>query len=180
MSSRSGKYHQSNNSKSNEEPNKNYQNIEIKPKLHYRSNLPKHVKSSPQFASLVEKPSENIEDIASMILVDISEKNSEKMRNKIKDEEKYEQDIRALKKRLDFLNSSNVKLIESSLKKNNLRTITKDVKDEDEHRRQSDYIYTERHSNADVSPNTSSGPDIMQYVSEETFSKSKFTDFHRI
>lgn len=96
-STRSVQYNQSTNSKSNKDLNKNFQNIEIKPKLYYKSNLPANVKSSPQFASLAAKPGENIEDIASMVLIDISEKNSEKMRNKIKDEEKYEQDIRALK-----------------------------------------------------------------------------------
>lgn len=65
-----------------------------------------------------------------------------------------------------------MKLIESSLKKGNLRAITKVI--EENQRRQSDYIYTERHSNEDVSPDSNRGPDIMQYVSDDAFNKSEF------
>jgi hypothetical protein len=156
------------NAKSSKELNKQYHHIEIKPKLAAKA---KDCISSPNFSRMMVPLEENIEEIASMVQINISEKNTEKIRHIKQEEEKYEQDIKGLKKRLDFLNNSNCRLIESSLKHHNFRTITHST--EKEERRQSDYIYTERYSNDDVSPDDSRGPDIMQYVSEETLSKSK-------
>lgn len=49
----------------------------------------------------------NLEEIIDKVQLNISEKNSEKVRTKQKEEEKYEKDIKALKKRLDFITNSN-------------------------------------------------------------------------
>lgn len=111
----------------------------------------------------------NIDEIVDLIELDISEKNTERFRQKVIEEEKYEQDIKALKKRLDFLNNSNWRLIESSLKKQPTKSTTKST--ENQRGRQSDYIYTENVSEENNSSESSKGPDIMQYVSEETLKK---------
>lgn len=57
-------------------------------------------------------------------------------------DEKYEKDINALKKRLDFLNNSNCRLIESTLKHNNFKPITRNYEASD--RSQTASVYTER------------------------------------
>jgi hypothetical protein len=104
-----------------------------------------------------------------MVLIDISEKNTEKHLNQKMEEEKYEQDIRALKKKLDFLNNSNCRLIESSLKKPNSKIIQHSQEND---RRDSEYIYTERRSKCD-SQGSDTSPDIMKYVSGINLDKNK-------
>jgi hypothetical protein len=89
------------NSKSTKEISREYKNIEIKPKLG-KKNL--DTISSPNFRP---RNGLNIEDITNFAIIDISEKNTEKTKIKKREEENYETDIRALKKRLDFLNNSN-------------------------------------------------------------------------
>lgn len=67
-----------NNSKSSKEFGKQYLNIEVKPQLNKKYT---EARSSPHFPKLIPKEEENIEEIASMILIDISsQKNSEKTR----------------------------------------------------------------------------------------------------
>ena len=89
------------NSKSTKEFSRQFNHIEIKPNLAKKKS---DAVLSPNFAI---KNASNIEDIADLAVLDISEKNTEKVKFKKKEEEKYETDIRALKKRLDFLNNSN-------------------------------------------------------------------------
>jgi hypothetical protein len=89
------------NSKSAKEISREYKNIEIKSKLG-KKNL--EAISSPSFRP---RTGSDIEDITNFAIIDISEKNTEKTKNKKREEENYETDIRALKKRLDFLNNSN-------------------------------------------------------------------------
>lgn len=133
-----------------------------------------HLKRALQPSKSPEKQpsspgSSRIENLASMVLIDISEKNTEKHINQKREEEKYEQDIRALKKKLDFLNNSNCRLIESSLKKQSSKTIQHS---QERDRRDSEYIYTERRSNC-VSQRSDNGPDIMKYVSYNNIEKGK-------
>jgi len=158
------------NSRSSKELSSKFTKIEIAPKLRLKG---KDVESSPQFASLiVPQEQSSIDKMASMVMVDISEKNTEKHKKMIKNEEKYEQDIRALKKRLDYMNNSNYKLIESSMKKQGHRTFQHSSGSSE--RKNSDYIYTERKSNEDISFRSDSRPDIMQYVNQDSFDKSIF------
>ena len=94
----------------------------------------------------------------------ISEKNSEKFKNMQKQEEKYEKDIKGLKKRLDFLNSSNCKLINSELKRQFTET---EIDQMESARLQSEYIITDQDGHDSSESENSRGPDIMQYTKEE-------------
>jgi hypothetical protein len=152
------------NSKSTKEISREYKNIEIKPKLG-KKNL--DTISSPNFRP---RNGLNIEDITNFAIIDISEKNTEKTKIKKREEENYETDIRALKKRLDFLNNSNWRLIESSLKHNNYKNVTRS--NENAEPSQTWSVYTERYSNEE-SIETSRTANLYGYKPDEKFSKSK-------
>lgn len=152
------------NSKSTKEFYRKYNHIDIK------LNLGKKNSDAVSSPNLLIKNGSNIEDIANLAILDISEKNTEKIKHIKKEEEKYETDIRALKKRLDFLNNSNCRLIESSLKHNNYRNVTKFT--ENVEPSQTCSIYTERYSNEE-SIESSRNANVYSYQPDEKLSKSK-------
>lgn len=123
--------------------------------------------SSPQFAK--GPLNTNIEEIARLVEINISEKNTEKLQNKKKNDEKYEQDIRALKKKLDFLTNANWRLIESSLKKDNYKQVTTSSQEDESNRTSS--VYTERFSNEGIIEN-SRNTTMNYYKPSKELSKS--------
>ena len=75
----------------------------------------KNAKFKQKRNSNTNKACSNLDDILDFMKLEISEKNSEKVRVIQKEEEIYEKDIKALKKRLLF-EQSNWKLLDSEIK----------------------------------------------------------------